>query len=124
MHEFSIIQALADGIHVHLPGNAHLRKAVVEVGSLEHLDEELMQAAWEAATHNPCLSDAVLDIRRVAVRVRCRGCLHEYVPAELAYLACPHCGEARPDVLEGWGVTLRTLEADVPEAMVGHGEHA
>lgn len=116
MHEMSLVQALADGIREHLPPDATLLKAVVEVGSLEHLDEAVMQSAWEAVAMAPPLERGSLEIRRVPVRVRCRACAHEYAPAVQAYLACPRCGEAKPDVLSGWGVTLRTLEAYVPPA--------
>jgi len=110
----SIVQALTDGIRQHLPPGASLVRAVVEVGSLEHLDESVMRSAWDAVTMAPPLERADLEIHRVEVRVRCRTCAREYVPEVQAYLACPSCGQARPDVLAGWGVTLRTLEADVP----------
>ena len=114
MHEMSIVQALTDGIRQHLPTGATLVRAVVEVGSLEHLDESVMQSAWHATTTEPPLRGATLEVERIGVRIRCRSCAHEYAPEVQAYLACPRCGEARPDVLAGWGVTLRTLEADVP----------
>ena len=115
MHEVSIVQSLADGIRQHLPPDATLVRAIVEVGSLEHLDEGVMQSAWAATATEPPLVGAVLEIESVPVHVRCRACTREYSPEHQAYLACPKCGEARPDVLSGWGVTLRTLEADVPK---------
>ena len=114
MHEMSIVQSLADGIRQHLPPGASLVRAVVEVGSLEHLDEDVMRSAWDAVSMAPPLEGAALAGRHVPVSARCRHCDHGYAPEVQAYLACPRCGEARPDVLAGWGVTLRTLEADVP----------
>ncbi len=114
MHEISIVQSLANGILEHLPAGADLIRAVVEVGSLEHVDDEVMQTAWTAVTMAPPLENASLVIERIPVRVCCRSCSTEYSPEIQAYLACPSCGEARPEVLAGWGVVLRSLEADVP----------
>jgi len=114
VHEMSIVQALTLEIGEHLPPEASLIRVVVEVGSLEHLDETVMQTAWDAVIMDKPLEGAKLDVERIAVRVRCRSCATEYAPEVQSYLACPDCGEARPEVLAGWGVTLRTLEADVP----------
>lgn len=114
MHEMSIVQSLADGVRLHLPPDATLIRAVVEVGSLEHLDAEVMQTAWRAVSVDPALHGSRLDIELVPIRIRCRACAGEYEPVVQAYLACPACGESRPEVLEGWGITLKTLEADVP----------
>lgn len=115
MHELSIVQALTDGIRRHMPPGAVLVRAVVEVGMLEHLDPDAVQTAWTAFTDAPALAGAKLEIRWTSVRIRCRSCGYEHAPDRTEYLVCPECGQARPDVLEGWGVTLRTIEADVPD---------
>lgn len=113
MHELAIVEALADGIRSYLPADAALVRAIVEVGSLEHLDAEVLQSAWTAFTDAPPLLGGRLEILWTPVRVRCRSCGHEYAPDRTEYLVCPRCDQARPDILEGWGVTLRTIEADV-----------
>lgn len=112
MHELSVVASLTETILEHLPEGARLVAATVEVGDLEHLDDEAVQVAWRACTGSPPLAGATLEIRRIAVRVRCQACGVEHHPAEPAYLVCPRCGEASPDVLEGWGVTLRALDAE------------
>jgi hydrogenase nickel incorporation protein HypA/HybF len=111
MHEMSIVQSLRDSVAEHLPDDAVLDSVVVQVGSLEHLDEAVMQVAWEASGGpGPC-GGAELEIEFVEVKVRCRSCHTEYAPENAAYLVCPNCGTARPEILEGWGVTLKTIEA-------------
>ena len=111
MHEMSIIQSLTGQIAEHLPAEAHPQNVTITVGSLEHLDTEVMQLAWDAATQESPLQNTRLTIERVAIRVRCRSCDEEFAPLDAAYLVCPECGIARPEVLEGWGVTLKSIEA-------------
>lgn len=112
MHEMSIVSALCDRVLEHLPPDTRLVEATVEVGSLEHLDESVMQLAWEAYTDGPPLAGGTLTIERVAVRVRCGECGEVYEPEHQACLVCPACERARPEILEGWGITLQTLEAE------------
>ena len=107
----SIIQSLTGQIAEHLPAKAHPQNVTITVGSLEHLDAEVMQLAWDVATRESPLQNTQLTIERVDVRVRCRSCDQEFAPLDAAYLVCPECGLARPEVLEGWGVTLKSIEA-------------
>ncbi len=118
MHEMSIIQSLADSVIEHLPTGTRAEKVVVEVGSLEHLDADVMQFAWAGVARGPLLRDAELVVETIDVLVGCGICKREYSPANPTYLVCPNCQHARPEVIRGWGVMLRTIEAS-PRA--GHG---
>ena len=119
MHEMSVIHALDRIVRGHLPAGTRLLRAEVDVGSLEHLDDALMQAAWTALATEPPLAGAELVLRRVEVRARCGACGGVYVPADPVWMACPGCEAVRPQILDGGGVVLRSLEA---ETDAGDGE--
>lgn len=108
----SIVQSLTEIVRRHLPPGTRLVRAMVDVGSLEHLDPPLMQAAWAAMADEPPLRGGELVIRPVEVRAECGGCGEAYAPVDPAWMACPACGAARPRIVEGGGVLLRSLEAD------------
>jgi len=115
MHEMSIVESLADAVRRHLPKGARLVRAMVDVGALEHLDFMVMESAWSGLTTEPPLAGAELVLRRVDIRARCGGCGKEYVPPDPAWMVCPDCGIARPEIVRGAGVTLMSLEAERKE---------
>ena len=114
MHETAIIQNLLEQVGPFVPEGAVLREVRIDVGRLEHLDETVLQAAWSALTEGTNVAGVKLHIDRTPVRLRCRACGGEYGPLDLAGLVCPACGVARPEVLAGGGVLLRSLEVDEP----------
>jgi hydrogenase nickel incorporation protein HypA/HybF len=91
-----------------------LKEVLIEVGQLEHLDGDLMRSAWSALTAGTELAEAMLSVTRIPVRVRCKSCGHEHEPPEVVLLLCPSCGAGRPEVQEGSGVLLRSIEVDQP----------
>ena len=118
MHEASITEALVDQVREHVPAGARLVSVSIEVGELEHLDGEVMRTIFTAATEGTALAGATLEIERVALKVRCRGCGTTHEPEDAAMLMCPECGRVLPDVIEGSGMLLRSLEVDEPEGEV------
>jgi hydrogenase nickel incorporation protein HypA/HybF len=116
MHEMSIVESLLEQVRTFVPDGATLQVIHLEVGALEHLDPELMRDGWIARTEGTPLAGSALEMTRVPLRVRCRACGNEYAPEDAALLLCPSCGAALPDVLQGSGVVLRSLEVDQPVA--------
>ncbi|MHC4446358.1 MAG: hydrogenase maturation nickel metallochaperone HypA/HybF [Planctomycetota bacterium] len=114
MHETTVILALLEQVASFVPDGAVLTEVRIEVGQLEHLDEDLMQAAWSAMTEGSDMARVEMHIGRAPLRVRCRGCQHEYEPQETVLLHCPQCGGARPEILQGSGVLLRSIEVEQP----------
>ena len=112
MHETSIMQAVLEQVRAVMPEGAVLREVHLEVGDLEHLDEEVMRTAWTVLTDGSALAGAVLAVTRVPLRVRCRACGHEFVPEEAFLMLCPQCEAIQPEVLEGTGVLLRRMTVD------------
>ena len=121
MHELSIASSLRDQVLEHLPAGLKLRSVTIEVGSLEHLDDAVMQVAWEVLSDEPPLEGSTLNMLHVPVLVRCRACDHEYSPEHQAALQCPDCGKAQPEILAGWGIVLKSLETG--PSTNGHANH-
>jgi hydrogenase nickel incorporation protein HypA/HybF len=112
MHEAAIIEALHEQVEALVPAGRRLVEVHVEVGELEHLDGEVLSAMWGAAVEGSGLAGAALRVTRTALRVRCRECGAEFAPEDPFLLLCPACGVARPEVLAGGGVLLRSLEVE------------
>lgn len=105
-------EALVDQVREHVPPGARLMSVQIEVGELEHLDEEVMRTIFLAATEGTDLAGARLEIERVALKVRCRQCGAEYAPEDPAMFMCPVCSRVLPDVIEGGGLVLRSLQVE------------
>jgi hydrogenase nickel incorporation protein HypA/HybF len=115
MHEASVTQALVEQVREALPPAGVLQQVRIEVGELEHLDAEVMRVMWSAFIEGTELVGAGLSVSPVPLRVRCGSCGREYAPEDPAILVCPFCAAARPEVLAGRGIVLRSLEVDLPE---------
>ncbi len=115
MHEFSIATSLIDQVRAALPEGAALVAVRVEVGALEHVEPEVLMSLWEMLAGEAGLAGARLDVDRTPLAVRCGGCGRDYDPPDPGFLVCPHCGQARPEILAGSGVLLRSIEVDVPD---------
>jgi len=112
MHETSIIDSLIEQVGTFAPPGAEVEVVRIDVGQLEHLDDEIMRLAWKAMTPDTPCAGAVLEIDRIPVHVRCQACSHEYQPEDEAMLVCPECASAQPEILQGAGVLLRSLEVE------------
>jgi len=110
VHEMSVIESLVEQVRAHVPASdvvaGMVKQVRIEVGSLEHLDDEIMQLGWQANVMDTELTGAELAIDHIAMVVRCGRCGKEYEPVEPACLFCPDCGCAQPIVLKGKGVML------------------
>lgn len=112
MHEAAILEALREQVESFTPADGRLLLVRLEVGGLEHLDPGVMTDLWAIVTDATRLAGSDLRVTRVPVRIRCRACGEEYEPEDPAVLVCPACGVARPEVLAGSGVLLRSLEVE------------
>ncbi len=119
MHEMSIVSSLVEQIRAHVPPGSVVERVLLEVGALEHLVDEMLQAAWVGCTLETELADAELVVERVAMWVRCGNCETEFEPVALACLYCPECGLASPIILRGKGVVLKSIEVQAGERVKG-----
>ncbi len=119
MHEMSIVSSLVEQVRAHLPVGSTVERVLIEVGALEHLVEEMMEAAWRSCTLGTELEGVELALASVPMRVRCGSCCTEYEPTELACLYCPSCEVANPIILRGKGVILKSIEVRAGESVKG-----
>lgn len=115
MHEASIVNSLIEQVKAFTPPRAVVLSVRVEVGVLEHLDEDVIRNLWSMFAEDAALRGAALEVTRIPLRVRCGECGTVHDPPDPVLLFCPTCGVARPEVLNGSGVVLKSIEVDVPE---------
>jgi len=112
MHEYSLAQALLEGLVEHLgdhPVEGRVRKVHVRQGELLILSQEALGEAWRILAAGTAVAGSEVQIEKVPVKVRCPACAYEgpvkYVSEEgwhfaVPVLACPKCG-GRAEVVEG-----------------------
>ncbi|GAB4385905.1 MAG: hypothetical protein Kow0022_13480 [Phycisphaerales bacterium] len=112
MHEAAITQALLEQVEQAMPRVGRLVRCTISIGRLEHLDASVMRLMWQASVMGTRLEGAELNVVHTPVRVRCGACGHVYEPEDQAIMLCPACGRVLPQVVEGSGVVLRSLEVE------------
>jgi hydrogenase nickel incorporation protein HypA/HybF len=93
MHEYSIVQALYDGVMVHARTRpaAQVHEVHVCIGELSGVDVGLLQTAWRTfRVHTPCEA-AELSVDVVAARWECPACPLASPPPR-SVLRCLTCG--------------------------------
>ncbi len=112
MHEAAITAALLEQVRSFLPERGRLIEVHIEVGEMEHLDPVVMETLFAVSTEDTRMAGAVLTIYPVPLSVCCENCMENWMPEDPALLVCPQCGVARPKIIEGSGVLLRSLEVE------------
>ncbi len=110
MHEAAIAESLLEQVRSFAPEGSRVATVRIEVGGLEHIEPEVMDVVWRALVLGSPYEGAELAVERVPLRVRCRACGAESQPDDLAILTCGVCDAVRPEVIEGSGILLRSLE--------------
>lgn len=125
MHEYSLAQALLDGLLEHLrnhPPPGRVAKVHLRQGELLVLSEWALREAWRILAEGTEVAGAELVIEKAPVRGRCLSCGYEgavgYLKDEgwhfaVPVLACPRCGE-RTEVLSGRELAIVGLSVDDP----------
>ncbi len=125
MHEYSLSQALLDGLTEHLqahPVEGRVRAIHVRKGELLVLSEEALAEAWRILTEGTAVAGSELRIEKVPVKVRCPECGYagpvEYATEEgwhfvVPILACPRC-EGKAEVIAGRDLAIVGLAVDEP----------
>lgn len=112
MHEAAITQALLEQVEHMMPPGGRLVRCTVSIGRLEHLDASVMRLMWQASVMGTQLEGAELSVVHTPLRVRCRACELVYEPRDPAIMLCPACGRVLPELVEGAGVVLESLEVE------------
>ncbi|RPH94639.1 hydrogenase maturation nickel metallochaperone HypA [candidate division KSB1 bacterium] len=117
MHELYIAQSIISSVKKSLPNNVtadqvtHVR---VEAGQLDAVVDETLIFLFDAIKAESGLSAATLTVEIIPVRCRCKACAHEFT-LDLPIFLCPQCGSGDVDLLQGRGIRLTGIKADVEE---------
>jgi hydrogenase nickel incorporation protein HypA/HybF len=107
MHELALMESLVEAIEAQVP-DARVTAVRLDVGRLTCVVPDALRFCFEVCTQDTRLAGAVLEVREVPGRVRCRACGAE---GELdgPFLVCG-CGSGDLDVLQGGDLVVRELE--------------
>jgi hydrogenase nickel incorporation protein HypA/HybF len=119
MHEVAvarqIVEAVVDTALRH--GGGRVCAARLVLGELTCIDPETLTFAFEVGCRGTCAESCRLEIRRLPLVLRCRGCGGEGErsgPVD----PCPRCGAVGGDVLQGREIRLTTIDVDDEGASV------
>lgn len=90
-------------------GFAKVKRVVVEIGALSHVDPEALRFCFDAAARGTAVENGTLEIRQVAATAWCHDCLRTVEVAERGG-ACPRCNGGKLIVQEGEEMRLKELE--------------
>jgi hydrogenase nickel incorporation protein HypA/HybF len=113
MHEYSIAQALYDGVMTHATarGATSIQQVHVRIGELSGVDVGLLDTAWRTfRVRTPC-ADADMTVQVVAARWGCRACGTS--ARQDGALRCANC-QGPLTLAEGDEILLDRIVMEVP----------
>ena len=111
MHEVALCQSMLDLIaeQQREQGFAGVKRVIVELGALGHVDPHALAFAFEATARDSVAGDAVLEIQEIAGSGWCLDC-SKTVAIQKRGDGCPHCGGFQLVVQKGEELRLKELE--------------
>jgi hydrogenase nickel incorporation protein HypA/HybF len=118
MHELSIATQLVDQVLAAADANDAVRVDVVriDIGAMQLVVPEAMRVAFEASVEGTIAAHAVLEIKEVEAKGKCRECGHEFAP-QIGNYMCPECLKANTEIIQGRDVILASLECITNEEL-------
>jgi hydrogenase nickel incorporation protein HypA/HybF len=113
MHEISIAESLVDLIEdeARREGFAHVRRVVVKLGALGHIEPAALLFCFDAVTRGTVAEGASLEVETVPGAGSCPRC-HHSVAITQRYDLCPACGQSHVQVTAGDELRLAELEVE------------
>jgi hydrogenase nickel incorporation protein HypA/HybF len=111
MHEMALCEAMLDVIaeQQRLGGFVAVKRVIVEIGTLGHVDPHALEFAFEAGAKDTVAEHAVLEIREVPGSGWCMDC-SATVRIERRGDPCPGCGGYQLIVQQGDEMRVKELE--------------
>ncbi len=112
MHELTIITNIFSIIDEIAEENqlTKITRVTLKIGELRHVYPEMLQNAFEIVSKDTKAENAVLHIKPIRVKMRCKHCGHEFF-VNNSY-CCKKCGDYRLKIIEGDEIIIETLEGD------------
>jgi hydrogenase nickel incorporation protein HypA/HybF len=102
MHELSIAQRIVGVVAADFEkrGGGKVSRVRVAIGALSGVEPGTLSHAYEVACAGTALAGSRLDVERVGIRAKCRGCGREFEVAEYDF-TCPGCSGQDVELLCG-----------------------
>ena len=115
MHESTLARALlgATLARAKAEGARRVVRVAGWVAETEALSRDSLALHFGALARGTLAEGAVLELRLLHVRARCRACATEFAP-DAHVLLCPQCGALEADVLGSTGLGLDALDVEDP----------
>ncbi|MBS0250042.1 MAG: hydrogenase maturation nickel metallochaperone HypA [Proteobacteria bacterium] len=109
MHELSITRNIV-AIASDAAKGRRVRTVTLEVGALSGVMPDAIAFCFGVVSAETPIAGALLDIRKIDGRGRCRACGSEFAAAAL-YAPCP-CGSREVDLIRGEELNIKSLELE------------
>jgi hydrogenase nickel incorporation protein HypA/HybF len=109
MHELALTCAILDIVEDAAHGRRVLR-VTLEIGRLSGVMTDAIRFCFDEAASGTAAESAVLDIREIDGRARCRHCGAEFATPDL-YTACD-CGALEIERLQGEELVIKSIELE------------
>ncbi len=113
MHELTVIENVLQISGQVAEENSLSRIDVInlDVGGMQHLNEEIMQHGFDAAKKDTVASEASLKIFRLPVKLRCNACSQVF-GTDTGKFHCPVCGSKDTEVKQGMELNIKSIEGE------------
>ncbi|MEL7028304.1 MAG: hydrogenase maturation nickel metallochaperone HypA [Pseudomonadota bacterium] len=111
MHEMAIAQSVVEAIEAEAPAQSfsRVRRVVLEIGALSHIDPDALSFGFDAVTHGTLAEGAALEVRTPPGEAYCFSC-DKTVTLDRRGDACPECGSHQLIVTGGEELKIKALE--------------
>lgn len=113
MHELTVVENIIRIAEQVAAENKlrHVSRINLDVGAMQHLNEEIMEHGFSAAKEGTTLAAAKLKLNWLPVKLRCNTCLQKYSPADGKFF-CPGCGDKDTSVIQGMELIIKSIEGE------------
>jgi hydrogenase nickel incorporation protein HypA/HybF len=117
VHELSITQGILDLVldHAARAGAARVSAIHLVIGGLSGVVDDSVRFCWDLISEGTPAQGAVLDFRRVPLRLACRECPTLFAPDGVSF-DCPACGARATRVVEGREFRVESIDIEDPVA--------
>jgi len=120
VHELPITQGILDLVldHAARAGAARVTAVHLVIGGLSGVVDDSVRFCWDLVSEGTPAQGAVLDFRRVPVRLACQECQTFFAPDGVSF-DCPACGAHATRVVEGREFRVESIDIEDPVAGEG-----
>lgn len=115
MHELSIMTSVLDIVisHAQKNGARRVQKVNMQIGIMSDIIPEWAQTYFDMLSKDTIASEAILDIERIPVKIRCRECGHEFGFKDREWkFSCEKCESSDIELLSGREFMVSSIEIE------------